>query len=117
MTQIIKDKFSSVGKGWFNMKETNRLTYEFGKLKRFLTVIRLNMQDTLFTLIHRGLFDFKDYLLSFIPERVEIISESKVINHYGESSVRFRKNKGNPLMKLDMVRVSSSIEFGYSVKP
>jgi len=54
MTKIIKEQFSDVGKGWFNMKETNRLTYEFGKLKRFLTVIRLSMQDTLYTLIHRS---------------------------------------------------------------
>lgn len=54
MTTIIKEQFSEVGKGWFNMKETNRLTYEFGKLKRFLTVIRLNMQDTLYTLINKS---------------------------------------------------------------
>ncbi len=46
MTKIIKDQFSEVGKGWFNMKETSKITYDFGKLKRFLTVIRLMMQDT-----------------------------------------------------------------------
>ena len=43
MIEIITIKFSGIGKGWFNMKETNRLTYEFGKLKRFLTVVRLLM--------------------------------------------------------------------------
>lgn len=43
LIQIIKDHFKDVGKGWFNMNETNRLTYEFGKLKRFLTVVRLMM--------------------------------------------------------------------------
>jgi dynein heavy chain len=35
-----------VGKGWFNMQETSKITYDFGKLKRFLTLVRLMMQDT-----------------------------------------------------------------------
>lgn len=43
LINIIKEHFKDVGKGWFNMKETNRLTYEFGKLKRFLTFVRLIM--------------------------------------------------------------------------
>lgn len=41
LTKIIKNNFQGVGKGWFNMKETNKITYDFGKLKRFLTVVRL----------------------------------------------------------------------------
>ena len=43
MIKIIKTQFSEVGKGWFNMKETSTITYNFGKLKRFLTVVRLMM--------------------------------------------------------------------------
>jgi len=44
MVKIIKTQFADVGKGWFNMKENERITYDFGKLKKFLTVIRLMMQ-------------------------------------------------------------------------
>lgn len=44
MVRIIKTQFADVGKGWFNMKENERITYDFGKLKKFLTVIRLMMQ-------------------------------------------------------------------------
>ena len=43
LTKIIKNNFQGVGKGWFNMKETSKITYDFGKLKRFLTVVRLMM--------------------------------------------------------------------------
>jgi dynein heavy chain len=43
MIKIIKDRFAEIGKGWFNMKETSKITYDFGKLKRMLTVIRLMM--------------------------------------------------------------------------
>ena len=30
LTKIIKNNFSGVGKGWFNMKETSKITYDFG---------------------------------------------------------------------------------------
>ena len=33
------------------MKETSKVTYDFGKLKRFLTVVRLVIQDTLLSLL------------------------------------------------------------------
>ena len=33
------------------MKETSKVTYDFGKLKRFLTVVRLVMPDTLLSLL------------------------------------------------------------------
>lgn len=117
MTKIIREKFADVGKGWFNMKETNRLTYEFGKLKRFLTVVRLNMQDCLYTLVWNGLHDFKEYILSFIPEKVQIIDETKVINTYGTCDPRFEKNLGKPLMKIDMVKLPQAFELGYPIKP
>jgi dynein heavy chain, axonemal len=44
LINIIRNEFSGVGKGWFNMKETSKITYDFGKLKKFLTVVRLMMQ-------------------------------------------------------------------------
>ncbi len=46
LIKVIKNNFSMVGKGWFNMQQTSKITYDFGKLKRFLTLVRLMMQDT-----------------------------------------------------------------------
>ena len=51
LIKIIRQNFSAVGKGWFNMKETSKITYDFGKLKRFLTVVRLMMQVLYFIII------------------------------------------------------------------
>lgn len=56
MVKIIKTQFADVGKGWFNMKENERITYDFGKLKKFLTVIRLMMQVTNEIVSSEGLF-------------------------------------------------------------
>lgn len=53
LIKVIKNNFSMVGKGWFNMQETSKITYDFGKLKRFLTLVRLMMQDTVLDLTKR----------------------------------------------------------------
>jgi dynein heavy chain len=68
LVKIIKTEFAGVGKGWFNMRETSKITYDFGKLKRFLTVVRLMMQDTLLSLVKRCYLHFYDYICSYIPE-------------------------------------------------
>jgi dynein heavy chain len=49
------------------MKETSKVTYDFGKLKRFLTVVRLVMQDTLLSLVQKSYFSFYEFITSFIP--------------------------------------------------
>jgi dynein heavy chain len=118
LTQKIKTKFEKVGKGWFNLADANNLTYEFGKLKRFLTQVRLMMQDTLYTMIHRGLFQFRDYLQSFVPDEVIIESQFVVHNRFlREIPENFKKNPGHPLIKIDLIRVANQNEFNYSIRP
>jgi dynein heavy chain, axonemal len=41
MISIIKTNLSEVGKGWFNLQETNRESYNMGKLKKFMTLVRI----------------------------------------------------------------------------
>ena len=118
LTNLIRNKFSSVGKGWFNLKDANNLTYEYGKLKRFLTQVRLMMQDSLYTMIHRGLFEFRDYLESFVPDEVSIESQFEVKNMFHKiPQERFKKNPGYPIIKIDLIRVSNQNEFNYSIRP
>jgi len=50
LVKIIKTSFDDVGKGWFNIHETSKETYEFGKLKKFLTLVNFMMQDTVLTM-------------------------------------------------------------------
>lgn len=49
------------------MKETSKITYDFGKLKRFLTLVRLMMQDTVYSVVHQCYQDLQKYLYYFIP--------------------------------------------------
>ncbi|CDJ41591.1 hypothetical protein ETH_00022705 [Eimeria tenella] len=45
--QIIESNLRHVGKGWFNIYEFNKETYEYGKIKRMLILTRLLMRDAL----------------------------------------------------------------------
>ena len=72
LIKVIKTNFSMVGKGWFNMQETSKITYDFGKLKRFLTVVRLMMQDTVLSVVRRCFYEFKDFITTSIPKRVVV---------------------------------------------
>mmetsp|Transcript_17510 Transcript_17510/g.38593 ORF Transcript_17510/g.38593 Transcript_17510/m.38593 type:complete len:101 (-) Transcript_17510:73-375(-) len=49
--QVIEDVITSnlkhIGKGWFNLMETNKESYEFSKLKKFLTIVKYMMQDSI----------------------------------------------------------------------
>lgn len=46
---------SQIGKGWFDLNETNYETYEFSKLKNLLTIIKYHMQDSILILSKNSL--------------------------------------------------------------
>jgi len=80
LEKIIKTSFNDVGKGWFNIHETSKETYEFGKLKKFLTLVNFMMQDTVLTLCKDSVKEFVEYVLAFCPISTAIESTSKVKN-------------------------------------
>jgi dynein heavy chain len=41
-------------KAWFNLNETSKEAYENGKLKKFLTQVKMTMQDTLLAITQRS---------------------------------------------------------------
>ncbi len=82
LKEIIKSYFSGVGKGWFNLNETSKETYEFGKLKKFLTVVKFQMQDTLLFLTKRSVKGFVFSLLRYIPYETKVIDALNVKNFF-----------------------------------
>lgn len=70
------------------MKETSKITYDFGKLKRFLTVVRLMMQDTVLTLVQRCYKKLEYVIISYIPKTVNITSPSNSENIYEDWQMR-----------------------------
>lgn len=58
LVKIIKTSFDEVGKGWFNIHETSKETYEFGKLRKFLTLVNFMMQNTVLTMCKESVTEF-----------------------------------------------------------
>ena len=84
LTKIIKASFKDVGKGWFNLNvtEDEKESYEFGKLKKFLSLVNFMMQDTVLNLCKASVYEFVDYMKDFIPDETLITSASVVQNNF-----------------------------------
>ena len=82
LEQIIRTSFDDVGKGWFNIHESAKETYEFGKLKKFLTLVNFMMQDTVLTMCKESVREFVEFVLKFCPLDTKIISTKEVYNTF-----------------------------------
>ena len=82
LEKIIKGSFKDVGKGWFNINESSKETYEYGKLKKFLTLVNFMMQDTVLNLCKNSVHEFVDFMLNFIPDETIIKSAGVVQNKF-----------------------------------
>lgn len=82
LEKIIKASFTDVGKGWFNIHETSKETYEFGKLKKFLTLVNFMMQDTVLTICKESVAEFVEFILKFIPNETIVESTCVVKNYF-----------------------------------
>jgi len=87
LAKIIKVSFEDVGKGWFNIKEDSKETYEFGKLKKFLTLVNFMMQDTVLTMSKDSVREFVDFILCFCPKETRIVSTKEVYNTFNKKKL------------------------------
>lgn len=62
-----------MGKGWFNLKETNMDAYNFSKMKRYLTMIQFMMEDSLRFLTEDILHQYTSFIERHIgAARIEV---------------------------------------------
>jgi len=141
LKNIIQLSFTDVGKGWFNIHETSKETYEFGKLKKFLTLINFMMQDSVLTMCQDSVKEFVSFILNFIPYKTKIITTAEVHNFFEKNNIGdedqeqakivqmqkkdipleeqdFSKNKDpEPLFVLDLVLKPNQLIPHYSTDP
>ncbi len=105
MRDIIRKHFGGVGKGWFNIKETSKETYEFGKLKKLLTRIRLSMEESILEIAQQSLYLFVNSFISCIPKVTTINGPGDVINSFSDSIVDEEQVSENrePLFTIDLI--------------
>lgn len=76
--------FRGEHEGWFDLSKVNQNNYETGKLKSFLTLVKLEMQTALKNLIFREFNKYVKTISSYVPDSVEIISQTEVVNTYSD---------------------------------
>jgi len=88
-----------VGKGWFNLQvtEDEKESYEFGKLKKFLSLVNFMMQDTVLNLCKESVDEFVTFMLSFVPEETRISSAAIVVNKFDKSKLNTEEESDDDL--------------------
>lgn len=105
----IKNSFKDVGKGWYNIHETNRETYEFSKLKKFLNMIRYLMEDTLRFLVEDSLQRFTSFIQGACRIAVSVRGTNSVENEPAPAGT-----KRVPLLSIELVIKEDGLGFDYS---
>ena len=92
---IVLREFDSVKKGWFNVREKNVDLYRHGKLRRFLLLARLMMQDTLRNLAKMSVQSYVSTIERLAPVNVSVKSI------YG-AECTFRESFQNPVLTVEV---------------
>ncbi len=85
------------------------------------------MQDTVLELTKRCFFEFRDYLVKNVPQKVTVANACFVVNEYvsegekrhltPEKIVKLEKQRASePLFYIDLVKTKDD-EFGFSINP
>lgn len=119
---IIQTSFADSQKGWINLYETSKEVYELGKLKKYLTMIKVMMQDSLYTLTVKSCYKFVETIENYIPYDVVITNPLKVQNTYKLTKEQqevdpeyARNNPPIPLLSIEIIKGGDM--FVYSVDP
>ncbi|XP_076826201.1 dynein axonemal heavy chain 1-like isoform X3 [Clavelina lepadiformis] len=97
---VVRGSFQYVGKGWFNMYETNWEVYRISKLKKYMEMVKFCMQDSLRYLVQDSLSNFTNMILDACYQ----VLECPDIITWGDSIIVSKyKPKKNPLFVIDLV--------------
>jgi len=106
---IIKEKFKDSG-DWLNLNETLLEAYNRGKLKKFLTLIRIKMQETVQFLFEKSFKKYVDTILKFIPPECSVISTNKVENKYAKNQLDDLERPPFPLFTVELSAIGKPEE-------
>jgi len=107
---IVLREFDSVKKGWFNVREKNVDLYRHGKLRRFLLLARLMMQDTLRNLAKMSVQSYVSTIERLAPMNVSVKSI------YG-AECTFRESFQNPVLTVEVRPSEGFTHFDFVLHP
>ncbi|XP_071830856.1 dynein axonemal heavy chain 1-like isoform X2 [Apostichopus japonicus] len=96
----IRTSLRDVGKGWYNLHETNWEVYQRSKLKSFMEMVKFCMQDSLRYLVQDSLVSFTQMLLDAAFSVLELSGEME----WGMNLIHSQfKPKKNCLFYVDLI--------------
>ncbi|KAJ3159379.1 Dynein heavy chain 1, axonemal [Geranomyces michiganensis] len=108
----LKNGFKDVGKGWYNMRETNLEVYNISKLKRLMITVKFIMQDSLRFLVLNSLGDYIRLISSISNQKVTIAgtNDIKITEGRGSSKVS-DVGPRRPLFSVDLMFKNGSLYY------
>jgi dynein heavy chain len=121
IVRIIQNKFTEEDEGWFNLKNANPMNYSVGKLKSFMNLVKLEMQDSLKYLIVENFNNYVTFIQSFIPKEVKITDENDVVNIFENEIIDSKapedfKKKIQPFFHVDLKISEKDIVYSYGAQ-
>ncbi|KAI8820875.1 dynein heavy chain and region D6 of dynein motor-domain-containing protein [Fimicolochytrium jonesii] len=110
----LKNGFKEVGKGWYNMKETNLEVYNGSKLKKLMITVKFVMQDSLRFLVLNSLKDFVRLVSNVTNQKVIIAGTNDVKILDAEGPAKFANGDigaRRPLFALDLVFRNGKLQY------
>ncbi|KAJ1566068.1 Dynein heavy chain 1, axonemal [Nowakowskiella sp. JEL0078] len=114
---MLKNGFKDVGKGWYNMQETNPEVYKISKLKKFMTATKFMMQDSLRFLIINSLSEYIKLIGNISCQRVIVkgTNDVKIVETNAKEKVISELNAKRPLFLIDLIFRNGKVM--YNVDP
>ena len=121
LKNIIKSSFKDVGKGWFNLHESNLESYNGSKMKRFLTMVKFAMEDSLRYLVEEQALKFSKFVQQHCGAEINVIDTCRVDNGPapGEAAADGKRAAGagakrTPLLMLELKEDHTTGQFFYT---
>ncbi|XP_030840434.1 dynein heavy chain 1, axonemal isoform X1 [Strongylocentrotus purpuratus] len=97
----IRTSLRDVGKGWFNLHESNWEVYQRSKLKKFMEMVKFCMQDSLRYLVQDSLVNFTQMIIDSSFSVMELPEEEMT---WGDDLINSPyKPKRNSLFLVDLI--------------
>ncbi|XP_025927284.1 dynein heavy chain 1, axonemal [Apteryx rowi] len=109
----IKSCLRDIGKGWYNLEQSNCYVYQMSKLHKLMKRIKFNLQDSVRSLVQNSLVSFTQLLLDACHGVLNCSEDMEWGDDLINSPYKPRKN---PLFVVDLVLDSSGVHFSTPVE-
>ncbi|KAH1168316.1 dynein axonemal heavy chain 1 [Mauremys mutica] len=104
----VKSSLREIGKGWYNLYQSNWGVYQMSKLHKLMELIKFNLQDSVRFLVQDSLVSFTQLLLDACGN---VLNCSEDMEWGGDLINSPYKPRKNPLFVVDLILDNSGVHF------